>query len=70
MFAAALGFAVAYVCQIAISPLLHRLTFSPERLLVLAMLAVLMLPFWIGFEFLCGAADGHVDDVSAGSDVS
>jgi hypothetical protein len=34
------------------SPLLHQLSLSPERLMVMAMGAVLMFPFWIGFELL------------------
>jgi dienelactone hydrolase len=52
LVAGALGFAVAYVCQVAMSPLLHLLSLSPERLMVMAMGALLMFPFWIGFELL------------------
>ncbi len=52
MIAGAAGFLVAYVCQVAMSPLLHQLSLSPERLLVMAMGALLMFPFWIGFEML------------------
>jgi len=52
MIAGAVGFAVAYVCQVAMSPLLHQLSLSPERVMVMAMGAVLMFPFWIGFELL------------------
>ena len=52
MIAGAAGFAVAYVCQVAMSPLLHHLSLSPERLTAMAMGAVLMFPFWIGFELL------------------
>jgi len=52
MIAGAAGFAVAYVCQVAMSPLLHQLSLSPERLMVMAMGALLMFPFWIGFEML------------------
>jgi alpha/beta superfamily hydrolase len=52
MIAGAVGFAVAYVCQVAMSPTFHQLSLSPERLMVMAMGAVLMFPFWIGFEVL------------------
>ena len=52
MIAGAAGFAVAYVCQVAMSVMLHHLSLSPERLMVMAMGAVLMFPFWMGFELL------------------
>ncbi len=52
MIAGAAGFAVAYVCQVAMSAMLHHLSLSPERLMVMAMGAVLMFPFWMGFELL------------------
>ncbi len=52
MIGGALGFSVAYVCQVAMSPLLHHLSLSAERLTAMAMGAVLMFPFWIGFELL------------------
>jgi dienelactone hydrolase len=50
--AGAAGFAVAYVCQVAMSALLHQLSLSPERVMAMAMGVVLMFPFWIGFELL------------------
>ncbi len=50
--AAAGGFAVAYVCQIAMSVAFHYQSLSPERLMVMAMAAVLLFPFWMGFELL------------------
>ena len=46
------AFAVVYVCQVAMSAMLHHLSLSPERLVVMAMATVLMFPFWIGFELL------------------
>ncbi len=46
------AFAVIYVCQVAISSMLHHLSLSPERLVVMAMATVLTFPFWIGFELL------------------
>jgi hypothetical protein len=52
ILAGAAGFAVAYVCQVALSVMLHHLSLSPERLMVMAMATVLMFPFWIGFELL------------------
>jgi hypothetical protein len=52
ILAGAVGFAVAYVCQVAMSPLLHLLSLSPERVMAMAMGVVLMFPFWIGFELL------------------
>jgi len=52
MIAGAAGFAVAYVCQVAMSAMLHHLSLSPERLMVMAMATVLTFPFWMGFEWL------------------
>jgi hypothetical protein len=51
------GFAVVYVCQVAMSVMLHRVSLSPERLMVMAMAAVLLFPFWIGFELLLRRGD-------------
>jgi dienelactone hydrolase len=52
MLAGAAGFAVAYVCQIAMSVVLHHLSLSPERVMVMAMATVLLFPFWMSFEWL------------------
>lgn len=52
ILAGAAGFAVVYVCQVAMSITLHHLSLSPERLMVMAMAAVLIFPFWMGFELL------------------
>jgi dienelactone hydrolase len=52
MLAGAVGFAVVYVCQVAMSAMLHRLSLSPERLMVMAMASVLLFPFWLSFELL------------------
>ena len=52
MLAGAAGFAVVYVCQVAMSVMLHHLSLSPERLMVMAMATVLLFPFWMGFEWL------------------
>ena len=50
--AGAIGFAAVYVAQVAMSVMLHHLSLSPERLIAMAMAAVLLLPFWAGFELL------------------
>ena len=52
MLAGAAGFAVVYVCQVAMSAMLHHLSLSPERLTVMAMATVLLFPFWFSFEWL------------------
>jgi dienelactone hydrolase len=50
--AGAAGFAVVYVCQVAMSAMLHHLSLSPERLMVMAMATVLLFPFWMSYEWL------------------
>ncbi len=52
IFAAAIGFAVIYVCQNAILVTFHRQSLTPERLVVAILVTLAMLPFWLGFEFL------------------
>jgi dienelactone hydrolase len=52
MLAGAAAFAVAYVCQVAMSVVLHHLSLSPERLMVMGMETVLTFPFWMSFEWL------------------
>jgi dienelactone hydrolase len=52
IFAALFAFAVIYACQVATSAQLHRNALTPERLMVLAMAAVLTIPFWMSFELL------------------
>ncbi len=52
IFFAAVGFALAYVCQVAMTMAFHHLSLSPERLMVMAMASVLSFPFWMGFELL------------------
>jgi dienelactone hydrolase len=46
------GFALAYVCQVAMSVTFHHQSLSPERLMVMGMACVLLFPFWMGFELL------------------
>ena len=52
LLAGGFGFAIIYVCLVAMSPALHTLSLSPERVMVLAMGSVLLFPFWMGFEFI------------------
>jgi hypothetical protein len=52
MLLGAAGFAVAYMCQVAMSVVLHHLSLSPERLMVMALATVLTFPFWMSFEWL------------------
>jgi dienelactone hydrolase len=52
ILAAAGGFALAYVCQVAMSVTFHHQSLSPERLMVMAMASGLLFPFWMGFELL------------------
>jgi len=52
LLAAALAIAAIYVCQNSYSVTFHRLAFTPERLLAWIFAAAMMLPFWLGFEFL------------------
>ncbi|HUO06308.1 MAG TPA: alpha/beta fold hydrolase [Candidatus Binataceae bacterium] len=50
--AAAIAFAVIYVAEGAISVILHQMALTPERLMAMILASSIMLPFWIGFEFL------------------
>ena len=52
LLAAALAIAAIYICQNSYSVTFHRLAFTPERLLAWIFAAAMMLPFWLGFEFL------------------
>ena len=52
LLAGAFGFAIIYVCLVAMSPALHNLSLTPERVMVLAMGTALLFPFWMGFEFI------------------
>jgi hypothetical protein len=46
------AFAIMYVCRVAYSVTLHTFALTPERAMVMAIAAVLTLPFWMGFELL------------------
>jgi hypothetical protein len=65
MLAGAAGFAVAYVCQVAMSVVLHHLSLSPERVMVMAMATVLLFPFWMSFEWLLRRGGVAISTVQA-----
>jgi dienelactone hydrolase len=65
LLAAAIFFAVVYACQVAMSPVFHALTFTPERAAAWALVAVLQLPFWIAFEFLVRRGGVLVSTITA-----
>ena len=65
IFAAAGGFAVAYVCQMAMTVAFHHLSLSPERLMVMAMACALQFPFWMGFELLLRRGETLISTVWA-----
>jgi dienelactone hydrolase len=50
--AAAIGFAAIYVCQVALSVAFHRLSLTPERLIITMVVTPLLWPFWMSFEWL------------------
>jgi hypothetical protein len=52
LFAATLAIAAIFVCQNSYSVAFHRLALTPERLLAWILATALMLPFWLGFDFL------------------
>jgi dienelactone hydrolase len=51
-FAGAFGFASVYVGLVAMSPVLHHLSLTPERAMAIVIGSVLIFPFWVAFEFL------------------
>jgi len=65
IFAGAIGFAVVYVCMVALSVTFHRLSLTPERLIAGAIVTVLTLPFWVGFEFLVRRGGSIISTVLA-----
>jgi dienelactone hydrolase len=52
LVAAALAFATIYICQNSYWVTLHRLALTPERMVAWIIASLVMLPFWLGFEFL------------------
>jgi dienelactone hydrolase len=47
-----LGFGVIYAMQVPRDVTLHNLSFTPERLIAFILAALLLLPFFLGFEIL------------------
>lgn len=52
LVAAFLAFAVIYICQGATAVTFHRMSLSPERLLLLVIGSIVIFPFWLAFELL------------------
>jgi dienelactone hydrolase len=52
LFAAGLAFAVIYFSMAPMAATFHRMSLSPERLVVFMLGTLLLLPFWLGFELL------------------
>jgi dienelactone hydrolase len=52
LVAAALAFATVYICQNSYWVALHRFALTPERMVAWIIASFIMLPFWLGFEFL------------------
>jgi len=65
IFAGAIGFATVYACMVAQSVTFHRLSLTPERLIAGAIVTVLTLPFWVGFEFLVRRGGSTISTVLA-----
>jgi dienelactone hydrolase len=52
LVAAALAFATIYICQNSYWVVLHRIALTPERMVAWIIATLVVLPFWLGFEFL------------------
>jgi dienelactone hydrolase len=52
LFAALLVMTIIYLCQVANQVTLHTLALTPERLIFTVVGTLLLLPFWLGFEFM------------------
>ena len=59
ILAATLAMAVIYLCQVAITVTFHTLALTPERFIFDVVGALLMLPFWLSFEFCFAAAQSQ-----------
>jgi len=65
VFAALLVMTIIYLCQVAGQVTLHTLALTPERLIFTAVGTLLLLPFWLGFEFMLRRGDLVVSTVRA-----
>jgi dienelactone hydrolase len=52
VFAALLVMTIIYLCQVADQVTLHTLALTPERLIFTVVGTLLLLPFWLSFEFM------------------
>jgi dienelactone hydrolase len=65
VFAALLVMTIVYLCQVAEQVTLHTLALTPERLIFTAVGTLLLLPFWLGFEFMLRRGDLVVSTIRA-----
>jgi len=52
LLAATIGFTIVCFCQVSLSPVFHRLLLTSNRLRLALIGTPLLLPFWLGFEYL------------------
>src|SRR5262249_39854356 len=65
VLAALLVMTVIYLCQVAEQVTLHTLSLTPERLIFTVVGTVLLLPFWLSFEFMLRRGDLFVSTIRA-----
>jgi hypothetical protein len=56
---------VIYLCQVAEQVTLHTLSLTPERLIFTVVGTLLLLPFWLSFEFMLRRGDLFVSTIRA-----
>jgi hypothetical protein len=65
VFAALLVMTIIYLCQVADQVTLHTLALTPERLIFTVVGTLLLLPFWLSFEFMLRRGDLVVSTIRA-----
>jgi dienelactone hydrolase len=65
IFAALLVMTIIYLCQVADQVTLHTLALTPERLIFTVVGTLLLLPFWLSFEFMLRRGDLVVSTIRA-----
>jgi dienelactone hydrolase len=65
VFAALLVMTIIYLSQVADQVGLHTLSLTPERLIFTVVGTLLLLPFWLGFEFMLRRGDLVVSTIRA-----
>ena len=65
VFAALLVMTIIYLCQVANQVTLHALALTPERVIFAVVGTLLLLPFWLGFEFMLRRGDLVVSTIRA-----